>query len=130
MGWLRDAVRRYWAGIFLRALALVLVYGALLHVGNIFGWGGTSWLDTPRHWRLLDVALLVFDLIVAGGLWLRRPWAVIAFVIGVVALQIVPYTLFPDAFSATPEQRKALGGLVITWLVLVGVLISLLLARK
>lgn len=115
--------------IFVRSLAVVLAYGALVHVANVLDLAGARWFEEPQLWRVMDVLLLVFDVVVGMALWRTRPWGVVAFVTGVVLLQMLPYTLFPEAFSRTPEQRQALGGLVLTWLVLVATLVSLVLAR-
>ena len=68
---LEQAPKYTWAGIYARILACILIYGALVHVGNIAGWSGTRWSDTP-------------------ALWLRFPWSLIAFVIGIVTLQLIP----------------------------------------
>jgi hypothetical protein len=47
-------------------------------------------METPVHWRVMDIILLLFNAIVAIGLWVRVPWAVVAFVLGIIALQIIP----------------------------------------
>ena len=59
--------------MYVRLLAVVLLYGAAVHVGNMLGLTGTPWLQTPRLHRAMDVVLLVFDLVVAAGLWMKRP---------------------------------------------------------
>lgn len=130
VAWVRDALRRKWTGLMVRALAVALVYGALVHLGNIAGLSGRPWAENPLSWRVLDVTLLVFNVIVGFGLWRKRAWAVAAFVGGIVLLQIAPFTLFPSAFATTPEQADLIRGLVVTWLVLLAALLALIGYRK
>ncbi|MEO1403102.1 MAG: hypothetical protein AAFV72_17890 [Cyanobacteria bacterium J06635_1] len=127
---LDTAVTLKWTGIYLRAVALLLAYGALIHVGNMLGWSGTPWLQTPLHWRIMDVVLLSFNAIAAVGLWLRQPWAVIFLVLGIVTLQLIPYTLFRPYFIETPDQAQTLNGLISTELILLTGLGGLLIAKK
>ena len=101
-----------------------------MHVGNMLGLTGTPWSQTPRLFRSMDVVLLVFDLVVAAGLWIRKPWAVVAFAAGLVLLQILPYTLFRRHFVRGPEDVSTLNGLVATELVLLLVLGVLLWAKR
>ena len=128
--WLEQAPRHAWTGIYLRVLACVLAYGAVMHVGNMAGWFGVRWADTPMLWRVMDVVLLIFNVVVAIALWLRVPWSVPAFVAGIVFLQLIPYTVFRSHFYETPEQAQALNGLIGTHLVLLSVLAALLVLRK
>ena len=113
-----EALAQPLMGIYVRVLAVVLLYGAAMHVGNMLGLSGTPWSQTPRLFRAMDVVLLVFDLVVAAGLWIRKPWAVVAFVCGLVLLQILPYTLFRQHFVRSPEDVRTLNGLLGTELVL------------
>ena len=127
---LSAAVSQPWTGIYLRVLALVLLYGGSVHVGNMLGFSGTPWQQTPLIWRVMDVVLLVFNIVVAVGLWRRAPWSVVAYVSGILALQVVPYTLFRKEFVRSPADATALNGLLWTHAVLFAVLLILLLGRK
>ena len=62
---LLSALRQPWTAIYTKIIALALLYGATVHVSNIFGLTGTSWLDTPLLWRSLDIILLIFDIVTA-----------------------------------------------------------------
>ena len=124
------ALTQPWTARYARFLALVLGYGALIHIGNIAGWSGRSWLETPLLWRVLDCVLLAFDLGVGIGLWLQRTWAIAAFILGIVFLQLVPYTIFRDRFATTPEELATLNGLVGTLAILLGVLFLLVSFKK
>lgn len=130
IGRLRDATSLRWTGIYLRILAGVLVYGALVHVGNMVGFGGEPWSEMPIHFRVMDLLLLIFNGVVAVGLWSKSPWAVIAFVLGLVLLQIIPYTVFRQHFVQTPEDASTLNGLIGTEIVLIALLFFLILAKK
>jgi hypothetical protein len=129
-GTIQTALSQTWASLYVRFLAVLLTYGVLMHVGNIVGWTGRPWLETPVLWRVMDIVLLLFNAIVAIGLWVRVPWAVVAFVLGIIALQIIPYTVFRPYFAATPEQVKAINGLVVTMAVLLAVLVGVVAAKR
>ena len=78
----------------------------------------------------MDIVLLVFDVVVAIGLWLKQLWSVVSLVSGIIAFQIVPYTIFRKYFVETPEQLQTLNGLVGTEILLLAILLLLLLLRK
>ena len=127
---LEAAVEARWTGIYLRVLAAVLAYGASVHAGNMLGVGHGPWGEMPVHWRVMDVILLVFNVTVAYGLWMKQPWAVLAFVGGVVLLQIVPYTVFRQHFVQTAGDTQTLNGLIGMHLILLAVLAGLVVSRK
>ena len=129
MTYLSEAVSGKWTGIYLRVIACVLLYGASVHVFNILGLSGRRWASTPGLWRAMDVVLLLFNLVVAFGLWTRAPWAVVALVVGIFALQIIPYTVFRNAFIESPSDAATLNGLVGTELILLAILGALLWKR-
>ena len=81
-------------------------------------------------WRVMDVVLLAFNIVLAIALWFRLPWSLIAFIIGIVALQLIPYTVFRSHFIETPGQAQALNGLIATHLVLLAILAALIMLRK
>ena len=128
---LKDAVSRKWMGIYLRIISIILAFSALVHLGSILGfvsnpWGGEMTLPI----RTLDVVLLVFDIVVAIGLWFKRPWAVIAMVAGIILLQIIPFTVFRHYFMLTPEHGIMLNNLVTLDLIILVILAILLFTRK
>lgn len=114
---------------FVRALALVLGFGTLVHVGNIAGLSDQPWNSTPPLWRVMDIVLLGFNVLVGAGLWLKRPWAIWSFLFGIIALQLVPYTVFRQHFMQATEQAAILNGLVIFWVAVLAVLFAVLLWR-
>ena len=127
---LQTSFPQYWTGIYLRFLSICLVYGALVHCSNILSLGDVSWLETPLHWRLMDVILLIFDIITAISLWLPSFAGVIAFILGIILLQIIPYTLFSQYFIINPEEIETLNGLVGTEIILMVILVILMVAKK
>jgi hypothetical protein len=127
---LSDALTQPWTRLYVRLLAFVLAFGGLVHVGNMLGLNGIAWRDTAVHLRVMDVVLLVFNVAVGLGLWLRRPWAVVAFAAGMLLLQIVPYTFFRHYFVQRPGDAGTLTGLVVTVALLVGILAALVVMKK
>ncbi|MGK7941909.1 MAG: hypothetical protein AB4062_17500 [Crocosphaera sp.] len=121
---------QYWTRIYLRFLSICLIYGALVHLSNIFGLGEVPWLETPFHWRLMDIILLIFDILLAIGLWSPYFKAVIAFFVGIFTLQIIPYTVFRQFFISSPEDVNTLNGLLGTEFILITILIILIIAKK
>ncbi|MGK7885367.1 MAG: hypothetical protein AB4057_12180 [Crocosphaera sp.] len=127
---LEESFPQYWTGIFLRFLSICLIYGALVHCSNILSLGEVSWLETPLLWRVMDIILLIFDVIVAISLWFHSFSGMIAFFVGIILLQIIPYTLFSQYFITKPEDIETLNGLVGTEIVLMTILLILIVAKK
>ncbi|MGK7928288.1 MAG: hypothetical protein AB4290_24105 [Spirulina sp.] len=109
---IKDASDQTFTPIYLRLLACVLLYGGFVHLGNILGWSGTPWLETPLLWRILDILLLVFNLGVAIALFFKVPIAVIILVVGLILFQFIPYTFFRPYFITQPEDAATLNGLL------------------
>ena len=127
---INDALRAKWTPIYVRVLAVALACGASVHLANMLGLSGAPWSHSPLLWRALDVVLIVFNLVVGAGLWFRRPWAVIAFVAGMIAFQLVPYSLFRAQFVLTPAHGQALNALLATELLMIAILVTLIGLRK
>ena len=127
---LQNSVTQYWTGIYLRFLSLCLLYGAFVHLGNIFGLGEVPWLETPIYWRLMDIILLVFNAIVSVSLWLKTVGGMIAFTVGIIFLQIIPYTLFRQFFIVNPQDGNTLNGLIGTEIILIILLAILIISKK
>lgn len=107
-----SALQQTWTSIYTKFLALVLFYGATIHVGNMAGFTGTAWFSTPLLWRGMDVMLLVFDVVTAISLWRGLAWSVWLVFGGIVLLQFVPYTLLRSHFILKPEDAQTLNGLL------------------
>ena len=115
-------------GIYLRILALILLFGAWTHIASIFGRGETPWREMPLSWRLMDVVLLIFNLVAAFGLWQKTIWGIILFLAGIILLQFIPYTIFIGHFAKTNDDRKTLRQLLGTHTVLISILGAVFLA--
>jgi hypothetical protein len=127
---LDSPLQRPWTAGYARVMALVLLYGATVHIGNIAGLTGTPWLSTPLLWRGLDVALLVFDVSAAVALWRGFAWSIWLVFSGIILLQFVPYTLFRSQFILQPEDAQTLNGLLGTEALLLSIFALLLWLRK
>ncbi|MEM1367630.1 MAG: hypothetical protein AAGG02_06325 [Cyanobacteria bacterium P01_H01_bin.15] len=125
-----ERLGSFWSRIYVLFIASFLIYGGMVHLGNIAGLTGTPWLETPLLWRALDLVLLFFNLLTAWGLWRLVPWSVISLVLGLLTLQWIPYTLFREYFVASSADIATLNSLIITEMVLVGILLGLLWAKK
>ena len=128
---LKDMINRKWTGIYLRIISVILAFSALSHIISTLGlvsnpWGGEITLPL----RVLDVLLLVFNIVVAIGLWFKKSWAVIALVTGIILLHIIPFTVFGQYFTLTPEHGKMLTNLVIFDLIILSILAVLALIKK
>ncbi len=42
-----SALQQTWTAVYTKIIAISLLYGATVHVGNIYGLTGTPWLNTP-----------------------------------------------------------------------------------
>ena len=127
---INSALQQPWTAIYGKFMAIVLLYGATVHIGNIFGLTGTPWLTTPLLWRSLDLLLLVFDVMTAIGLWLGTVWSVWLLFSGIFLLQFLPYTLLRGQFILKPEDAQTLNGLLGTEALLLGVFVILLWLKK
>ena len=78
----------------------------------------------------MDVMLMVFDVVVAIGLWRGFPWSVWLVFSGILLLQFVPYTLLRSQFVLKPEDAQTLNGLLGTEASLLGIFALLLWLRK
>lgn len=101
-----------WITIYSKVIAIILVYGAIVHLSNIFGFTGTPWLSTPLLWRVMDVLLLIFDIVTAIGLWQGLIWSIWLVFSGILLLQFLPYTLWRSQFILKPEDAQTLNGLL------------------
>ncbi|MGB7085190.1 MAG: hypothetical protein WBD47_06525, partial [Phormidesmis sp.] len=88
-----PALMQPWTARYAKLMAVVLLYGATVHIGNMAGLTGTPWLSTPLLWRSMDVALLVFNIVAAISLWQGFSWSVWCVFSGIILLQFVPYIL-------------------------------------
>ena len=105
-------------GIYLRILAVVLGYGAIVHFANIAGFGETPWHDGPLAWRIGDLVYAPLNIIAAVGLWKRAPWGILLFFLA-IGSQFLIYTIFIRHFAFTAEHRQTIYGLLSTEAVLV-----------
>ena len=127
---LLSALQQPWTIIYTKIIAIALLYGATVHVGNILGLTGTPWLATPILWRSLDIILLIFDIVTAIALWRGLVWSIWLLFGGILLLQILPYTLLRSHFVLKPEDAQVLNGLLGTEILLLSILILLLWFKK
>ncbi len=123
---IHTALQHPWTAVYTKFLAIVLFYGATVHIGNIAGLTGTPWLSTPLLWRSLDIALLIFNVVSAIALWQGLAWSVFLVFSGIILLQFVPYTLWRSQFILKPEDAQTLNGLLGTEALLLGIFALLL----
>ncbi|AOW98519.1 hypothetical protein BJP34_02840 [Moorena producens PAL-8-15-08-1] len=127
--YLIEATKRPWMSIYLRILAFVFAYGAIVHFSNIAGFGEIPWLETPLTWRIGDVFYGIVDTAAVIGLWQRQVWGIGLCLVGILS-QFIIYTVFIDYFAFTPDQRQTIYGLLGTEAILVLILTTLLLLKK
>ncbi|MGB0563125.1 MAG: hypothetical protein ACPGVO_15165 [Spirulinaceae cyanobacterium] len=127
---LNTALAQPWTARYAKFMALVLGYGATVHIGNILGLTGTPWLETPLLWRSLDLLLLMFDVTVAIALWQGWIWSVGAVFLGIILLQWLPYTVWRSQFVLKPEDAQTLNGLIGTEALLLAIFAILIGLKK
>ena len=134
--YLLSALQQPWTAIYTKVIAIALLYGATVHVGNILGLTGTPWLATPLLWRSLDMMLSIFDVVTALALWRGMAWSIWLLFSGIFLLQILyPVAIslrhdFVTHFILKPEDTQVLNSLLGTEILLLGVLVLLLWLRK
>ena len=80
-------------------------------------------MDTPLQWQVMDILLLLFDLVVAVGVWLKKPCAAVAFPLGLWRLQFLPYTVWQSQFVQTPADTEVSNGLLGTKAIAIALLV-------
>jgi len=126
---LLETTELYWMGIYLRFLAFVFAYGAIVHVSNMAGLGAKPWLETPLVWRIGDVIYFILDVTAAIGLWQRKIWGIGLFLLGFLS-QFVIYTIFIDYFAFSSQDKQTIYGLLGTEAVLILVFFGLFSTKK
>lgn len=123
-------LQRPWTATYTKIVAVILSYGATIHIGNIFSLTGTAWLATPLLWRVMDVLLLIFNIITAVALWRGLTWSIGLLFGGIISLQIIPYTFWRSRFVFKLEDGEILNGLLGTEILLLSILCLLLWFKK
>ncbi|MDJ0536984.1 MAG: hypothetical protein QNJ70_31620 [Xenococcaceae cyanobacterium MO_207.B15] len=77
LGNFRQVTEHSWMGIYLRILALIMAYGASVHVANVMGFGEISWGEQPITWRVGDIVYGLLDTVTAIGLWQKTALRII-----------------------------------------------------
>ena len=125
----RKTTQFSWMAIYLRILALIIAYGALIHGTNLIGLGEMPWAEMPLTWKIGDIVYGILDTVTAIGLWQRTVWGIFSF-LGAIASQFLLYTIFIDYFAFTSQQRDTIYGLLATELILVLVFFVLFMFKK
>ena len=126
----KIALQQSWTKAYARIVAFVLLYGGVAHIGNIAGWTGTPWVETPLLWRGMDIALLIFDVGTAIALWFGIAWSIWLLFGGIISLQILPYTIWRSQFISKPEDGAVLNQLIGTELIILSIFCILLVLPK
>ncbi len=116
-------------GVYLRVLAVIFGWSALVHFANLLGFGERNWGEMPLAWKVGDVVYAFVDTAAVIGLWKRAVWGVLLFPLA-IGSQFVIYTVFVEYFAFTTEHRQTINGLLATEAVLLAVLVTLLIFRK
>ena len=124
------ALQRPRIATYTKIIAVILGYGATVHISNILGLTGTAWLATPLLWRIMDVLLLIFNIITAVALWRGLTWSIWLLFSGITLLQILPYTVWRSQFVLKAEDGEILNGLLGTEILLLSILCLLLWLKK
>lgn len=83
--------------IYLRLLSILYLSGFLLHVMDLMDLR-LVFTDMNLTWKAWIVFLTIGDFIAAVGLWLLKPWGIIAFQMIAIS-QLVAYLGFKDTFG-------------------------------
>ena len=91
---------------YLRAMAVLLIAGGLIHWARIVGivpWRGVWFWDMPIEWQAATVFFAVLDLVAAIGLWLTVSWGTVMWLTRALS-QVVMHTMFADVFGRRPYE--------------------------
>ena len=127
---IKSTLGQPWTKAYARITAFVMLYGGVVHVGNIAGWKGHPWAESSFLWRIMDVVLLSFDITVAIALFLGLVWSVWLLFCGIIGLQILPYTVWRSQFISKPEDGAVLNQLIGTELIILSIFCIMLVLPK
>lgn len=102
-----SALQQPWTSVYAKVMALVLLYGATVHIGNMAGLTGTPWMSTPLLWQGMDVTLLIFDVTTAIALWRGLAWSVWLVFGGIILLQFVPIICCARSLSSSRKMLRS-----------------------
>ncbi len=119
-----ETTQKPWMGIYLRILALFFLYGAIVHYGNLLGFGEMPWREAPLSWQIGDIVYAIIDTLAVIGLWNKTAWGIGFFLVAAIS-QLILYLGFPDLFAFTPEQKQALWSLIIFHIITISIFFGL-----
>lgn len=90
-------------------MAAFYAYGAAVHVANIIGLTGFSWLQAPLKWQVLDLVYLALDVVVAVGLLLRPRLGLDALILAALS-QILLYSALRAWILDVPPEFAPVAG--------------------
>lgn len=93
--------------IYLKVLAVILLYGGLVHVGNLLGYSPMPYSEMPPStraaWQNGDVVFAILNFVAVIGLWRGKSWGIGVWLLMVVA-QLIMYTLLTHIFTEQPQM--------------------------
>lgn len=91
---------------YLRAMAILLIGGGLIHWARIVGlvpWRGVWFWEMPVEWQAATVFFGVLDLVAAIGLWLAVSWGTVMWLLRALT-QVVMHSLFAEIYGRRPYE--------------------------
>jgi hypothetical protein len=91
---------------YLRAMAILLIGGGLIHWARIVGlvpWRGAWFWEMPVEWQAATVFFAVLDLVAAIGLWLAVSWGTVMWLLRALT-QVVMHSVFSDIYGRRPYE--------------------------
>lgn len=91
---------------YLRAMALLLLGGGVIHWARIVGylpWRGLWFWDMPVEWQAATIFFGVLDLVAAIGLWLAVSWGTVMWLFRALC-QVMMHTVFSDIYGRRPYE--------------------------
>lgn len=130
MQWITEAFRRKWFYVGSLIMGVAYGLGAIVHIGNILGFGEVKWTESPLSWKVGDICWGALDVVAVVGIVLKSPIGVLALVLAACS-QIIAYSFFPDSFATTEPHRSTLRGLIyFNGIVLVVMVVAVYLAAR
>jgi hypothetical protein len=110
--------------LFLRILAVIYAFAAVMHIGSILGFGRMPFGEMPLAWQLSDVAYGLIDTVAAIGLWQQKSWGIAAFLLA-AGSEILLFTFTPDWFTSDPAELQMLQGFIVYHLIAITIYFGL-----
>lgn len=110
--WIAAAYCRRGSHAVLLVLAAFCALGALVHVGNLLGFGELAWHESPLTWKIGDIWWGALEIAAVAGIVARSPVGIAASMRAATS-QVLAYGVYSKHSALSDDDHAMLRGLVL-----------------